>query len=82
MQPGRKGAAPADRSRQPGEAQKHRLEHVLGVVGVFDQPAGRPEHHRAVAGDQQLKCLAVTGCDEPPQQLGVVRRHGLVAQPA
>ena len=82
MQPGRQSAPPADPCRKAGKAEKDGLEDVLGIVGVPDEATGGPQHHGAVAGDQQGQRLAILGRHEALQQHGVVRRHGLVAQPA
>ena len=82
MKPGRKGAPLADRSRQAGQAEKDGLEDVLGVVGVPDAPACGPQDHRAVAGDQQFKSLAVVGRGDALQQPGIVRRQRLIARQA
>jgi hypothetical protein len=82
VQPGGKGASSTDRPGKPGQTEKDGLEDVLGVVRVGDQATGRAQHHRPVAGDQQLERLAIVGCNEAMQQHGVFRRHGFLAQPA
>jgi hypothetical protein len=82
VQPGRQGAPLADRFRQAGQAEKDGLKDVLGIVAVPDAAPGGPQDQRAVAGDQQGKRLAIRSRHEALQQHGVVRRRGLVAQPA
>ena len=48
-------------------AEVVRLEDILRIVGVSDQATGGSQHHGTVAGDQQLKGLAIIACNEALQ---------------
>ena len=60
-----------NRLRQPRQAQERRLKYVVGIGGIVDQAAGRPEHHRAVPFEENLEGPVVIGLDELPQELAV-----------
>ena len=59
MQPGGQRRPLADRPREPGQAEKDRLEDILGVVGVVHQPMGGPQDSWAVVDSRG----AVKGID-------------------
>ena len=60
-----------DRSRLAGEDEEGRLEGVLGVVVVPEDPAADAPDHRAVAMDDRLEDGLLPPCHEAIQELPV-----------
>src|SRR5262249_16452469 len=63
-----------------GEDQKGRLEGVLGIVMIADDPAADPEDHRAVTTDEGFKGRLVLLIKEGSQQLAIRPAHTLLPQ--
>ena len=60
-----------DRSRLAGEDEERRLEGVLGVVVIPEDPAADAPDHRAVAPDDRLEDRLLSPGDEAIQELPV-----------
>ena len=64
-------AHPTDRSRLPGQDQKHSLKRIFGIVfGAGDSTAGGP-HRGCVAEDEKFERGRVPFPNEPTQKVGV-----------
>ncbi len=67
----------AQRAGLADEDQERRLEGVIDVGGVGEQPPTDAQHHRAMPVDQGLQCGFVAIGHEPTQELALVQTgHG------
>jgi hypothetical protein len=73
VQPGGHRVSLPDRLSLPEQYEESRLEGIFGVVGICEQPAAHPPHHRAVPLDQCLEgCLVnMVASRKPLEQLPI-----------
>jgi hypothetical protein len=60
--------ASVDRAGSLSQRQERRLERILSIVGITDQPAAKAENHWSVAMDEQLKRRLIALLGKPIQQ--------------
>ncbi len=76
VQPGAQPPGVADRPGPLHQHQERRLERILDVVPVAEDPPADAQHHRAVQGHQRGERRLVATRREPLEQLAVVQpRH-------
>ena len=73
VQPGPQPAGVADRAGPLHQHQERRLEGVLDVVRVAEDPPADAQHHRAVQCHQRVEGRLVVPRREPLEQLAVVQ---------
>src|SRR6185503_727878 len=60
---------PANRAGAVGQDEEGRLEHVLGRVGVVQDPTADVEDHRAMTADERGERIVASPCEEVGQKL-------------